>query len=106
VNPSAQRLLGYSEEELIGQPANRVIVEEDVPAHSIAIERTYRTRSGKRIPVLFSSAELRTGLDYLEGYVCVAQELTELKRIEGELVAPIPAVWALPRCCGATARRR
>jgi hypothetical protein len=56
--------------------------------------------------VLFSSAELRTGLDYLEGYVCVAQELTELKRIEGELVAPIPAVWALPRCCGATARRR
>ena len=87
VNPSALRLLGYQEAQLIGQPASRVIVEGDVPAHSIAIERIYRTRGGRRIPVLFSSAELRTDLGSLEGYVCVAQELTELKRIEAELVA-------------------
>jgi PAS domain S-box-containing protein len=87
VNPSALRLLGYSEAQLIGQPARQVIEDGDVPAHSIAVERTYRTRSGQRIPVLFSSAELRTDSGSLEGYVCVAQELTRLKRVEAELVA-------------------
>ena len=87
VNPSALRLLGYTEEELIGQPATRVIAEGAIPAHSIAIERTYRTREGRIIPVLFSSTELRSSLGSLEGYVCVAQELTKLKRIEAALVA-------------------
>jgi PAS domain S-box-containing protein len=85
VNPSALRLLGYTEEQLVGQPLSQV-VEGDVPVSSIAIERTYRTKSGSRIPVLFSSAELRSGPGSLEGYVCLAQELTDLKRTQAELV--------------------
>jgi two-component system, NtrC family, sensor kinase len=85
VNPSALRLLGYTEEQLIGQPASQV-VEGGVPVSGIAIERTCRTRTGCRIPVLFSSAELRSGLGSLDGYVCLAQELTELKRTQAELV--------------------
>jgi PAS domain S-box-containing protein len=85
VNPSASRLLGYTQEELIGQPVGRV-VEGDVPVNSIATEQTYRTKSGNRIPVLFSCAELRSGPGSLEGYVCLAQELTELKRTQAELV--------------------
>jgi PAS domain S-box-containing protein len=85
VNPSALRLLGYSEEQLIGQPVGRV-VEGGVPANSIAVERTCRTRAGVRIAVLFSSAELRSGPGSLEGYVCLAQELTELKRTQAELM--------------------
>ena len=85
VNPSALRLLEYTEEQLIGQRVSQVI-EGEVPVKSIAIERTYRTRSGDRIPVLFSSAELRTGPGSLEGYVWLAQDMTELKRIQGEVV--------------------
>ncbi len=85
VNPSALRLLGYREEQLIGQPVAQV-VEGGVPANSIAVERTYRTRAGVRIAVLFSSAELRSGPGSLEGYVCLAQELTELKRTQAELM--------------------
>ena len=85
VNPSALRLLGYTEEQLIGQPVGQV-VEGDVPASSIAVERTYRTKSGEGISVLFSSAELRSGPGSLIGYVCLAQELTELKRTQAELV--------------------
>jgi len=85
VNPSALRLLGYTEAQLIGQPASRVI-EGEAPVNRIAAERTYRTKSGNRIPVLCSCAELRSGPGSLEGYVCLAQELTELKRTQAELV--------------------
>ena len=86
VNPSALRLFDYSQEELIGRPASDVIVEGQVQGLRGAVERSYRTKSGKLIPVLFSAAELRTGQGSLEGYVCLAQELTEIKRIQAELV--------------------
>src|SRR6202167_4495612 len=85
VNPSALRLLGYTEEQLVGQPFSR-IVDGDVPVNTIAIERTYRTSAGHPIPVLLSSAELRSGPSSLVGYVCLAQELTDLKRTQAELV--------------------
>src|ERR1039458_1184982 len=51
-----------------------------------AVERTYRTKTGRLIPVLFSSAEMRDGSGMLEGYVWLAQDMTELKRVQGELV--------------------
>jgi PAS domain S-box-containing protein len=86
VNPSTLRLLGYSEEELIGRPAGQVILEREAPARRSAVERTYRTRTGQLIPVLFSSAEMRNGAGALEGYVWLAQDMAELKRVQGELV--------------------
>jgi signal transduction histidine kinase len=85
VNPSALRLLEYPEEQLIGQPISQV-VEGGVPVSGIAIERTFRIKSGNRIPVLFSCAELRSGPGSLVGYVCLAQDVTELKRTQAELV--------------------
>jgi PAS domain S-box-containing protein len=87
VNPSALRLLDCAEEHLIGKCASDVIVGGEIYGRGSAVERSYRTSSGRLIPVLFSSAELRTGLGSLEGYVCLAQELTELKRTQAELVA-------------------
>ena len=86
VNPSALRLLGYREEELIGRPARQVILEREAPARRSAVERTYRTKGGRSIPVLFSSAEMRNGSGALEGYVWLAQDIAELKRVQGELV--------------------
>ncbi len=86
VNPSALRMLGYREEELIGRPARQVILEREAPARRSAVERTYRTKTGRTIPVLFSSAEMRNGSGALEGYVWLAQDMTELKRVQGELV--------------------
>jgi PAS domain S-box-containing protein len=86
VNPSTLRLLGYKEEELIGRPAGQVILEREAPARRSAVERTYRTKTGRPIPVLFSSAEMRNGSGMLEGYVWLAQDMTGLKRVEGELV--------------------
>src|ERR1035441_7167993 len=75
----------YTEEQLVGQPVSQV-VEGGVPVSGVAIERTYRTKSGNRIPVLFSCAELRSGPGSLIGYVCLAQDVTDLKRAQAELV--------------------
>jgi len=86
VNPSALRLLGYHEEELIGRLARQVVLEREAPARRSAVERTYRTKAGRMIPVLFSSAEMRNGSGALEGYVWLAQDMTELKRVQRELV--------------------
>jgi PAS domain S-box-containing protein len=86
VNPSTLRLLGYTEEELIGRPAGQVILERESPARRNTVERTYRTKTGCLIPVLFSSAEMRNGAGALEGYVWLAQDMTELQRVQRELV--------------------
>jgi PAS domain S-box-containing protein len=86
VNASTLRLLGYSEEELIGRPAGQVIQGRQAPVRRSAVERTYRTKTGKLIPVLFSSAEMRDGSGMLEGYLWLAQDMAELKRVQGELV--------------------
>ena len=86
VNPSTLRLLGYREEELIGRPAGQVILEREAPARRSAVERTYRTKAGRPISVLFSSAEMRNSAGALEGYVWLAQDMTELKRMQAELV--------------------
>ena len=85
-NPRALRLLGYREEDLIGQDAGKVMQEFAGPGHATGVERFFRTRSGKSVPVLFSSAELRNGLGLLEGYVWLGQDVTELKRVQEELV--------------------
>jgi PAS domain S-box-containing protein len=86
VNPRTLRLLGYTEEELIGKPAGLIVTGGDVPERSSGIERAYRTKAGQLIPVLFSSAQLRSGLGLLEGFVCLGQDMTERKRAQEELV--------------------
>jgi PAS domain S-box-containing protein len=86
VNPRTLRLLGYREEQLIGQHAGMVTAEQAAPGEATGVERTFRTRSGEYVPVLFSSAELRDSSGKLEGYVWLAQDVTELKRVQEEIV--------------------
>ncbi|HTQ53703.1 MAG TPA: ATP-binding protein [Bryobacteraceae bacterium] len=97
VNPSALRLLGYAEEELIGRPARQIILERETPCRRSAVERTYRTKAGQSIPVLFSAAEMRDSAGDLNGYVWLAQDMTELKRVQGELVRAKEAAEAANR---------
>ena len=85
VNPRAVELLGYAEAELIGRPALDLLAEDEAPLTGAAIERTYRAKDGHLTPVLLSSAGLRGPAGVAEGYVWLAQDMTELKRTQGEL---------------------
>ncbi|HTT66121.1 MAG TPA: ATP-binding protein [Bryobacteraceae bacterium] len=84
-NPRTLELLGYSEGELTGRPALGLIAEGEAPPTTGGIERTYRARDGRLIPVWLSSAGLRDAGGVAEGYVWLAQDMTELKRTQGEL---------------------
>ncbi|MFQ5857551.1 MAG: ATP-binding protein [Anaerolineae bacterium] len=106
VNQATCHLLGYAEEELIGQPIGTIIGQdsqhsrpEDGPlsladpgneelireGSSSGVERTYLAKDGRVIPVLFSSSVMRDEAGGVHGIVCVARDITERKRAEEEL---------------------
>lgn len=90
-NAATQTLLGYRENELIGQPIE-LILEEDLSSDKASglndilangfinqIEKTYRARDGQRIPVFFSASVMKDNDDKVQGLVCVAQDISERK---------------------------
>jgi len=82
VNPRTEELLGYTETELIGRPALSLVAEGAAPPLTSGIERSYCAKDGRMIPVWLSSAALQVA----EGHVWLAQDMTELKRTQSQLV--------------------
>ncbi len=95
VNQAVRSLLGYEKEELIGQPFTLVcpgesggserIVASDSRGIVANVEKAFRAKDGTIVPVSFSGAALRSENAPIQGYVCVAQDLTERKRIEEQI---------------------
>jgi PAS domain S-box-containing protein len=90
-NRATLALLGYDEGSLVGEPIQRITAwTEAISAtgppplrgHSYQIEREYIARDGRRIPVLVSTTAMRSEGNHL---ICLAQDLRERKRAEGEL---------------------
>ncbi|MFT5051801.1 MAG: PAS domain S-box-containing protein [Chlamydiales bacterium] len=95
INTAAADLLAYEHHaahELVGEPFARLcspsfdseLVLTSGSAWRVA-ERSLRCSDGSDLSVSFSGAELRCGEGSLSGYVCVAQDLSDQKRIEGEV---------------------
>ncbi|MBC8264160.1 MAG: PAS domain S-box protein [Anaerolineales bacterium] len=101
VNRAALELLGYAEEELIGQPVGMIFEEEEAAAAAFFrgsglaqlvrdgaardVELTLRARSGERIPVLFNGSVIREEDGRLAAVVGVARDIRERKRAEEAL---------------------
>ncbi len=98
LNRAASKLLGYSEEELLGSSIQKILVSNrDHPSSASVlqvlkqnnglanIETAYWSKENQRIPVLFSAAVMRGNDDKAEGWVCVALDITERKKAEDEL---------------------
>ncbi len=93
MNSSALDVLGYTEDEVIGRRYNDVILVEgntglDDASNMSAtllmqnhtyrdVDQTYKSKSGRHIPVTVSSAVMYDENNLLQGVVCVAQDVTE-----------------------------
>jgi two-component system sensor kinase FixL len=84
-NAAACKLLGYTEDELAGKKMN-LILEGGAPLTEInSEEKILRAKTGLKIPVLLSVSMMHDRDGKVEGFVCVAQDITERKKAEEKL---------------------
>jgi PAS domain S-box-containing protein len=97
VNQTELDMLGYSSEEMIGQPVWKFIVEEETSRQQIlaklagtlrpfkGFEREYRRKDGKIFPFLIQDRIIMDERGNITGIRCAVQDITELKRAEKQL---------------------
>jgi PAS domain S-box-containing protein len=94
VNPSLLELLGYEEDALVGQSPGLIFGEEFAQGSIIenlllqgsvsGIESSFLTSAGQLIPISVSGSMMQDEQGQFQGLVCVAQDITERKRMEEE----------------------
>ena len=109
VNPAASRMLGWSEEELLGQPMHETIHFQDadrqpIPAEECSLlevrilgrtlrssDATFTRKDGTTFPVAFSSAPLQSEAT-IEGVVVVFRDASEEKKEQEALLRELAAL--------------
>lgn len=94
VNPSLLNLLGYQEDELIGELPGLIFGEEFSQGAIIenlllqgsvsGVESSFLTHEGQKITISVSGSMMQDLQGQFQGLVCVAQDITERKRMEEE----------------------
>ena len=99
VNRTELEMLGYSVEEMIGQPPWKFVVEEDIARQRIldvlagimpparGFERTFRRKDGTTFPALIQDRLLQDAEGKILGIRGTIQDITDRKRAEEEKVA-------------------
>lgn len=98
VNKSLCKLLNYKEADLNTQPVNKIFLDteydvfEQIDFKNIcndgcvrAIEKTYVTKEGRQVTVLFSASAIYGDDGGIHGIVCIAQDITLHKKREETL---------------------
>ena len=98
VNQAACSELEYSQDDLGGRSFRELFAPEEIPDDerlpeilSPGIECFMQTGTGRRLPVHCSAAEMTNDQGKLEGYVCVAANISRRKEAEERLVASLRA---------------
>jgi PAS domain S-box-containing protein len=97
VNLTHSKLLGYTAEEMIGQPCWKFIVDEVAREQildklrgarppAVGLERIYRRKDGTTFPVLFEDRLLTNEDGHITGIRTAIQDITDRKRMEEALI--------------------
>jgi two-component system cell cycle sensor histidine kinase/response regulator CckA len=97
VNRRELEMLGYKEEELLGRPVWKFVVEEEMTRQVImakiagdvsfheTFERTYRRKDGTTLPVLIEDRVIRDKKGRITGIRSMIEDITERRRAEEAL---------------------
>ncbi len=95
VNNAICNLLGYRSDELLGKPISMIFNDQQPMNKSIDeirkkdilfnIEEIYTAKDGRKIPVLSSISKLMDNEGNIQGIVCVAKDITQIKKAEEAL---------------------
>ena len=97
VNRRELEMLGYTEEELLGRPVWKFVVEEEITRQVImaritgdasfheTFERTYRRKDGATLPVLIKDRIVRDKKGRIMGIRSMIEDITERRRAEEAL---------------------
>lgn len=96
VNRATLDLLGYEKDELLNQPFGVISKDETSGETSFNkllkqdsadnVEKTYLSKDGRKIPVIFSASAMPDVDGNLQGIICVAHDITRLKLAEENLM--------------------
>lgn len=101
VNRAMAELTGYRDAELLGQDVRTILgVEQElfqperfhglIEGEAVSnYEIAYRTKDGRRIPMLFSGALMRDKTGNPEGFVGIARDITKMKEIDRQINASL-----------------
>jgi diguanylate cyclase (GGDEF)-like protein/PAS domain S-box-containing protein len=87
-NSAACKLLGYSEEEILGRSITAMLDERErqgfdlLQAAQETRETVVRTRGGQTIPVSFTGSQITSDDPQFQGNIFVARNITDRKRAE------------------------
>jgi len=96
VNPAAERISGYSEEELVGKHFRELLPAKYIPACLNAFQKALRgqptppieiemiTKEGERVPLELLGRPVKRGRKVVE-IIAIARDITERKRAEEAL---------------------
>jgi PAS domain S-box-containing protein len=95
VNHTYRKMLGYSAEEMLGQPSWKFIVDEvareqilakldGVRPPGVGLERTYQRQDGTTFPVLFEDRLMLDEDGHIKGIRTAIQDITGRKQAEAE----------------------
>lgn len=97
INPAVCKVLGYEEDELLGRSFSALFAKQDHEAltelntglyekgYLYNVERLFRSKSGRTIPVSLSSSILRNTKNQRLGGVHIAKDISQQKKTQEQL---------------------
>jgi diguanylate cyclase (GGDEF)-like protein/PAS domain S-box-containing protein len=95
VNPETQRLLGYNQKELVGEPLGRLFLSDKSKNTNISellnrcpvrnMETFMIPKIGVKIPIILSISECKDNYDTRIGFVLASKDITEYKIAEEKI---------------------